>query len=114
MSERKDYDLIIDHWNSKNIIRVREVNRKLKDQLARKFQTYSVLEVKKAIDNYATILKSDKHWYSVRWALQDFLNRALDRFLDADVKKDYIKDRGKDEQSKSGSEKPEFDNPDWI
>lgn len=73
---------IFDYWNSKNITVHRRITGKMKYAINRKIKEYTVEEIKKTIDNYTEILKSDKYWFSYPWILVDFLNRGFEKFLD--------------------------------
>lgn len=73
---------IFDYWNSKNIIEHREI-QKFKSPILAKLKNYSVEEIKQAISNYVLILKSDEHYFTHKWGLDEFLSRKgnLDKFL---------------------------------
>lgn len=105
------YEEVINYWNSKNIILVRQVTAKLKTQINRLFKDYKIKDIKKAIDTYDLVLKSDKHYYTFKWTLPDFLNRSLDKFIDNEPDY-YLKHDNKKENSNDSG--PKFDNPDWL
>ncbi len=76
------YSPIFDFWNSKNII----VHRNLTDKMKRKLQAVlkdkTQEEILCAIDNYATVLKSNDYYWTHEWTLEDFLSRGLDKFIE--------------------------------
>ena len=48
-----------------------------------RLQEYSKDELEKAIDNYATVLKSDNYYWTHKWSLQDFMKpNNVTRFTD--------------------------------
>ena len=93
---KKDIYSVFDHWNEKGIIRHRKLTDDIKKTInARLKDGYSLDEILKAIDNYATVLNSDFHFFSHKWVLKDFLNpRNLDRFLDENKPLDIWRKEG--------------------
>src|SRR5690606_5241626 len=76
------YD-IFDHWNSKGIIKHRKMNAQMKSHINARLKEYSFEELKKAIDNYATVLNDDKYYWTHKWSLQDFMKpNNVARFVD--------------------------------
>lgn len=74
---------IYDHWNSKGIIKHRKMNAKMKSHINARLKEYSVEELKKAIDNYATVLSDEKYYWTHRWTLNDFMKPDnVARFVD--------------------------------
>ncbi len=75
---------LFDKWNSLKITRHREFE-KFKPCLTAKLNHYSKAEIEQGFQNYAIILASDKHYFSHRWTLYDFLTRknGFDKFLPA-------------------------------
>lgn len=91
---------ILTYWNSKKIIIHREniflksIQKKHKD----KIELYGIDAVQKAIDNYSTVLSSEKYYWSHRWTLLDFLQRGIDKFIpEAKPLNNYLKKGYKDE-----------------
>lgn len=86
---------IFDHWNSKKII----VHKVLSDDIRRKINAvfnnkYTTEEVIEAIDNYAFVLSSPKHYWQHKWTLKDFIGRGLDRFVSsADPLNNFLSDK---------------------
>ena len=93
---------IFNHWNSKNIIKHKDIDVRLNQmafKIAEKLQTYSVEELKRAIDNYEVILHGDEYYWGYTWTLRDFMQRGVEKFLDLEVAKTNYKQR-------NGFEKP--------
>src|SRR5690625_921923 len=54
----KEYIYILfNHWNEKEIIKHRKMNQAMTSHINARLQDYSLVELKKAIDNYSSILK---------------------------------------------------------
>ena len=70
------------YWNSKNIIKHKEINNKIEKSIKKILKTYSQEEIKKTIDNYSEVLKSNDHFFDYKWSIYDFLNRGFERFHD--------------------------------
>ena len=91
-----DAEIILDHWNSKDIIRHRKLTDKIKRAINGALRSYSADEICAAIDNYTAILTDDKYYWSYRWTLQDFLQRGIEKFLDfKTAAQNYLKDKPK-------------------
>lgn len=93
------YISILDYWNEKDIIK-HNPKGTAKDKLIRTInklnEDYPEEEIKKAIDNYDTVLKDPKYFWSFKWTLQEFLKRGFDRFIDeAKPLEAFLKDRSK-------------------
>ena len=74
---------IYDHWNSKGIIKHRKMNAQMKSHINARLKEYSFEELKKAIDNYATVLSDDKYYWTHKWTLNDFMKPGnVARFVD--------------------------------
>ena len=72
---------IFDHWNNKEIIKHREIER-FKTPIKARLQKYTAIEITQAIDNYDQILKSPEYYWSHKYDLDKFLKpRNIDRFL---------------------------------
>lgn len=73
---------IFDYWNSKEIIKHRELTQKRKSAINARLKSYSIEELKQAIDNYAEILKNDKYYWTHDWTLEQFMNPSnVERFI---------------------------------
>ncbi|MBN1226828.1 MAG: hypothetical protein JXA79_07540 [Deltaproteobacteria bacterium] len=72
---------IFDYWNSKEIIKHREIER-FKAPIKARLQKYTPKEIIQAINNYNQILKSPEYYWSHKYDLDKFLKpRNIDRFL---------------------------------
>jgi len=88
------YRPIFEFWNSKKIVVHRKIDDKTKTVIRTCLKTFEEQEIIKAIENYYTVLKSDKHFFTYKWPLIDFLNRGLKNFIDAaDPIENYLKDK---------------------
>lgn len=74
---------IYSHFNSKNIIIHRQLNKNISNAINRALKIYSEEEIIKAIDNYAEVFNSD-FYYEHRWSLDKFLKQdnGISRFTD--------------------------------
>lgn len=73
--EPKDVEDIFNYWNSKKIIKHKEITSVIKKEVMKVLKKYSAEEVKQAIDLYNEILKSE-FYFSYKWSLSDFLKRS--------------------------------------
>lgn len=82
--EKEEYIyMLFEYWNSKKIIVHRKMNQAMKSHINARLEEYSVDELKKAIDNYNEILKSDNYYWTHKWSLQDFMKpNNVTRFVD--------------------------------
>jgi len=100
-----------DFWNDLNIIRHRDIS-KYSGAINGRLRFYSVSELCQAIQNYNDILHSDRHWFSYRWTLDQFLSRknALDNFVDREIAlNNYKKGR-----TRFGDDQPEDNGADFY
>jgi len=80
-SKDKTIYSLFEFWNSLKIIQHQKVD-KFAHCLATALKDYPGTQVRKAMVNYATVIKGDKYFFSYRWTLKEFLIRGLERFLD--------------------------------
>ena len=74
---------IYEYWNSKGIIKHRKMTAQMRSHINARLREYSLEELKKAIDNYATVLSDEKYYWTHRWSLQDFMKpNNVARFVD--------------------------------
>lgn len=73
---------LFEYWNSLKIIIHRDVS-KFKPHLNAALEKYSLDELKEAMFNYKTVLESDRHFWTYKWGLEEFLSRknGVDKFL---------------------------------
>jgi len=87
----KEVKAVFDYWNRKEIVK----HRTMTDAHVRKIRTvlkdYDVVEVCKAIFNYANILHGKEFYWTYRWTIKDFLQRGLERFMDSAYPYDNFK-----------------------
>lgn len=93
-SQKNEQEDIFEYWNSKDIIKHRKLDDKIKRAINGALKTYQYLEIVQAIDNYNTIVKEDKYYWTYEWTLKDFLLKGLDKFMDFEkAAKNYAKDK---------------------
>lgn len=64
---------------------------------------YHEKEIKEAIENYNTCLKSDLYYWSYKWSLWDFLIKGLNKFVnDAEPLKNYLSNKNKYNNNDNG------------
>ena len=99
-SKVKEIKEIYEHYLSKNIIRHQKLTSPMKTAIRARLKDYTVDQIKKAIDNYATVLKSDNHWFTHQYPLTDFMRpKDIQRFLDeADPLNNFLIDKHKTKQ----------------
>jgi len=66
---------VYEHWNKEGVTNHRRLTEKMVGHIRSKLQDFSVAEIKTAISNYATVLRSPDHWLDYRWTLDEFLSR---------------------------------------
>ena len=94
------YINILNHWNSKKLGVVRVLNVKVIDCISRALTKYSEEEIIAAINNYSEVFKS-KHYYNLRWTLENFLvkENGISRFCcDGDIWLSYLDLNYKDQE----------------
>ena len=96
------------HWNSKNIIAHKKLTDKIKRKISGSLEAYSVDDLKKAINNYNDVLKSDEYYWSYKWTLEDFIQRGLEKFL-SDACFDNYKKQVKPPQKPTAVNKANFE-----
>ncbi|WP_199614689.1 replication protein [Paenibacillus alkalitolerans] len=65
---------IFEFWNSKGIMKHRNLSDRMKSAINARLDDYSVEELQEAISNYHTILTSELYFWSYKWSLLDFMN----------------------------------------
>lgn len=82
-NSNQDINTIFDYWNSKGIIKHKELKEDIKKAIKKAIKNYSIDEIKQAIDTYSEILKSE-YYFNYKWNLKDFLNRnnAISTFIE--------------------------------
>lgn len=74
---------LFNYWNEQGIIKHRKMNQAMQSHINARLQEYSFDELKKAIENYSTVLSNDDYYWTHKWSLQDFMkpNNVI-RFVD--------------------------------
>ena len=87
---------IYEYWNSKGIIKHRKMTAQMRSHINARLREYSLDELKKAIDNYATVLSDDKYYWTHKWTLNEFMKPGnVARFVDDAAPLDNFLDRSK-------------------
>ncbi|MFY8264125.1 hypothetical protein ACOT7R_14630 [Clostridium perfringens] len=73
-NSNQDISTIFDYWNSKGIIKHKELKEDTKKAIKKAIKSYSIDEIKQAIDTYSEILNSG-YYFTYKWSLKDFLSR---------------------------------------
>ena len=85
---------IFEYWNSKDIIKHRNLTDKIKRKISNSLDGYSESEIKTAINNYSIVLKGDKYYWSYTWTLEEFLQKGLEKFLSSTCYENFLKKGG--------------------
>ncbi len=72
--KKENIKLIYDHWNSKGIIKHKNLTSVIEKAIEKSMNVYSTKDIVQAIDVYSEILKS-RFYFNYKWSLNDFLNR---------------------------------------
>ncbi len=91
---------LFEFWNSLKLIEHKKID-KFAPSLRNALKDYLGTQVRKAMVNYATVVKDDKYFFSYRWTLKEFLTRVngLEKFLDINTPLENFlvdKDSGKE------------------
>jgi len=82
---------ILNYWNLKNIrnhkekmflLNINSSSNTLKKSFKEIKKEFTLETIKKAIDNYKTILEDEKYFWSKKWNCWEFLTRGLLKFID--------------------------------
>jgi len=86
----EDYRETFDYWNSKEfLITHKDISIFTNAFSFKRFKElidyYNIDEIKKAIDNYNTILSSDKYFFNYKWSIGEFFlrNNGIHKFFDS-------------------------------
>jgi predicted phage replisome organizer len=66
---------IFNYWNSKEIIKHKEVTDNILKAINKTLKIYNVEEIKIYINRFAEILNNKDYFYNYKWTLIEFLNR---------------------------------------
>ncbi len=86
-SPSKQVAELVQYWNDKGIKRKRKIAPALSKVIQTRLKTYTMEEIKEAIDNYDTILKNDTCLYTHKFEFTAFMKQAngMEKFLDETV-----------------------------
>lgn len=93
-----DEEQIFNHWNSKEIVKHRELTKPLKDEIKKKIKELGFDNIILGIDHYAEILQDKKYFFNYAWSLIDFLKRknGITSFLEEGSQwQSYVKQSSK-------------------
>lgn len=63
------------YWNSKNIIKHRELTEDISKAIEKNLKLYKEEEIKTYIDRYAKVIGDKNYFWHYKWSLKDFLSR---------------------------------------
>ena len=66
---------VFDHWNSKNIIKHRELTEDIAKAIEKALKVYPEESIKTYIDRYAKVVQDETYFFGYKWTLKDFLTR---------------------------------------
>jgi len=89
----KDYTTFLEFWNSKDIIKHKNLSKKSITLLNSLLRDNKESEIMQAISNYSEIVKNPDFWFNYKWTLEEFLQRGFAKFNidNAILKENYIK-----------------------
>lgn len=92
---------IFDYWNSKDIIKHKELTDVIDKAITKALKTYSVEQIKEYIDRYNTVIKDNNYYFDTKWSLDLFITQknAIPDFTDEGSK--WLNYRDKKQQLKS-------------
>jgi hypothetical protein len=70
-----DITNIFDYWNSKNIIKHRELTEDISKAIEKALKTYKEEGIKTYIDRYAKVIGDRDYFWHYKWSLKDFITR---------------------------------------
>lgn len=66
---------IFNYWNSKDIIKHKELTDAINKAITKALKTYTEEEIKKYINRYDKVLKDNSWFFDYKWSLENFLTR---------------------------------------
>lgn len=87
---------LFDHYQSLNIIKHKKLNSDMKKNAKKALKEYEIEDIKQAMSNYATVFKSDHHWFDVKYTFADIMRiKDIGKFLDeAEPLEKFRRNRG--------------------
>ncbi len=96
-----DFSKFFNSWNELKIVVHEKLSDAAKTKISAALKTFTESDILKAFENYSTVLKSERHYFSHKWTLANFLSRAggLSQFVDeADPLKNFLHKKKDSEQ----------------
>src|SRR5699024_9666601 len=101
---------IFDHYLSKNIVQHRKLTNAMRTAINARLRDYSLDDLKKAIDNYDQVIKSDDYWFTHKYPLIDLMReKDITRFLDEADPLNNFRKKGQAQQSSGFEYDPNVD-----
>lgn len=72
---RPQITAIFEHWNSKNIIKHREITPQIAKAINKALASYDEDTICMLIDRYAQVIADETFFFDYKWTLKDFLSR---------------------------------------
>lgn len=72
----RKYIDVYEHWNNCNIVHHIKLTKEMMKAIDKALKKYSIETIKLGIDNYNTIFKDNRYFFSHKWTLQNFFTRA--------------------------------------
>jgi len=102
-SSKETYSLF-EFWNSLKIVQHKNI-KKFEGALKSALRDYKSDKIKKAMKNYATVLRGEEYFWTYKWTLKEFLQRGLDKFLDINNPlENFLKQKGGKQINKASKE----------
>lgn len=77
---------LFNHYNSLNIINHKQLNSEMIKNAKKAMKEFSSDEIKQAMTNYATVYKSDHHWFDTKYTFSEVLRiKDIEKFIDESV-----------------------------
>ena len=98
---------IFDYWNSKGIIKHREMTSDMVKAIKKVVKEFGKEQVKKLIDRYAITIKDPNYYFDTEWSLKEFFTRknGISSFTDEGSKWiNYVKKTGYTEKEEAVEE----------
>ena len=101
---------IFDHYLSKKIVQHRKLTNAMRTAINARLRDYSLDDLKKAIDNYDQVIKSDDYWFTHKYPLIDLMReKDITRFLDESDPLNNFRKKGQAQQSSNFEYDPNVD-----
>lgn len=71
----KSISNIFEHWNSKDIIKHRELTKEIEAAITKALKIYDSVDIKDYIDRYYIVISDERYFFNYKWTLKDFLTR---------------------------------------